>query len=91
MIRNWLRSWLGIARLDSWSESLQGSESKGAVALARISELEKELADQELVHSQEIQEFRDRLDMPAKRKPSGRPFHVLQKIAEMGEMSQRGR
>ncbi len=38
---------------------------------------------------QDISEFRERLDMPAKRKPSGRPFSVLQKVAAMGAEAQR--
>ena len=76
MIRDWLRSWLGM------------NDVVVCPSEARIAKLERELADQERAHGAEIQELRDRLDMPAKRKPSGRPFAVLAKIAELGAQKQ---
>ncbi len=97
MIRNWLRSWLGIPAIAiDWRFSL-GEEHKlvmlarerADMALARIGELEKEISRIEAANGAEIQELRDRLEMPAKRKPSGRPFSVLQKIAAMGAEVQR--
>ncbi len=89
MIRNWLRSWLGITRMYAVISETNLARERADMALSRIGELEKELSKQEQAHSAEIAELRERLDMPAKRKPSGRPFSVLQKVAAMGAEAQR--
>lgn len=86
MIRNWLRSWLGIT--DITPKPVLIAVERADMALARIVELEKELGKLEAAHSTELNELRERLEMPAKRKPSGRPFAVLAKIAEMGAQKQ---
>ncbi len=93
MIRIWLRQCLGITTRrvlnDGDFVDLKLAKERADMALARIGELEKELSKQEQAHSAEIAELRERLDMPAKRKPSGRPFSVLQKVAAMGAEAQR--
>ncbi len=81
MIRNWLRSWLGITAIET--RKVLDTE-----LTERVAKLERELVEQESAHGAEMQELRDRLDMPAKRKPSGRPFAVLAKLAAMGAEKQ---
>ncbi len=93
MIRIWLRQWLGISAMEAREVLESGgrglARERADMALSRIGELEKELSKQESAHAAEVNELRERLDMPAKRKPSGRPFSVLQKVAAMGAEAQR--
>ncbi len=93
MIRIWLRGWLGITAIETREQLKSGNDGlafeRSNMALSHISELEKELAKIEAAHAAEVNELRERLEMPAKRKPSGRPFSVLQKVAAMGAEAQR--
>jgi phosphoenolpyruvate carboxylase len=88
MIRNWLRSWLGIVRLDNYITSIEGSEYKGLQALKRVSDLEQELAKQEKQHAADINELRERLDTPRSRHPA-RAFQQMRTVAEIGAAAQR--
>jgi len=96
MIRNWLRAWLGIEDESARIQKLGAAEDLVGMVkdldervARRLAHIEEELAKQEASHAVELQELRDRLDMPAKKKASGRPFAVLQKVAELGAQAQR--
>ena len=56
-----------------------------AACIDRMDTLERAFVSQEQAHNEAIRELQERLELPKRSKPSGRPFSVLQKIAEAGE------
>ncbi len=50
----------------------------------RIDNLEKAVVALEESHNEQLRQLQERLELPQKRKSSGRPFSVLAKIASLG-------
>lgn len=50
----------------------------------RLDGIDKAIAEMQTQHSEDMRELRERLEMPAKRRSSGRPFQVLAKLAAAG-------
>lgn len=86
MIRKWLREWLGINEMDTRLDALSAQSRQDA---ARFDVLDQAIAANEAARVADMSEIRERLEMPAKKKSSGRPFAVLAKVAELGARAQR--
>lgn len=86
MLRKWLRSWLGIDVTDSFIRDVMAREQETA---NRLNTIDQAIAANEAARVQDMTEIQQRLDMPAKKKASGRPFAVLAKVAELGAQAQR--
>lgn len=87
MIRNWLRSWLGIDTLIKTINDIRKIDEQQLTD--RFNIVDQAIAANEAARVQDMAEIRERLEMPAKKKASGRPFAVLAKVAELGAQAQR--
>lgn len=65
---------------ESFPKHAQSVSEQGA----RICDLEAALITQRDEFQEQLREIRERLDLPQKRKSSGRPFNVLAKVAAQG-------
>jgi hypothetical protein len=81
-VRRWLRRWLGISGLETdYRASLAKTPHQDP---ARVAIIEAAIVEMRETLSGEIAELRERLEMPKRKAPSGRPFTVLRSLAEEG-------
>ena len=89
-MKRWLREWLFADVLVDYQQAIDKIATLQRYDWERMDKIEAALSAFESQHNAEVAEIRERLEMGAKKRPSGRPFSVLQKVASMGAAARRG-